>query len=273
MNTSLRIIFSGCCEDDYSCAISIERDEDKNEGKSSFVVGDEIFYRVRPAGSYRYRVTNGGLMVLVSGTLQEEIEEEVVISGESVDAGNIISGDFEYNWVGKAINSETGSFCIPNVIVQLGTSLISLPYSVLGVLRLKYRSDYTLVKFAPINPGKQLIEVSSLQTGSEPSEFYEFGNGLCSLDQICASTYLEEDIISEEEAGEEVILRIIDACNDDPVPGAQVIVDGTLVEGITNVDGKINVGILSEGTYDIIVTADGFVPSNEDQLDNDQIEV
>lgn len=273
MNIVLSVAFSGCCESSgESCSISIVRDEERNGGKSSFELGDEIFYRVRPVGAYKYRTTFGGLVSVVSSHLHESISEDVVISGNSGNAKSLISANFHYEWLGSAINMNNGSYCHPRITAYLGTTILKLPYNVRGIAQLDYRSDYMLIKFVPMHTGKQLVEISPVQSSIPPADLYEFGNGLCGDELICSASYIVEDITTAE-GGEQVALRIIDACNDDPVAGAQVFVDDVLVVGISDVDGNINVGFLSEGIHTIKIIASGYVPSDEDQLANDQIEV
>ncbi|MEA3479751.1 MAG: hypothetical protein U9R60_16330 [Bacteroidota bacterium] len=276
MNATLTINFSGCCEaSQASCSISISRDEERNEGKTSFRIGDEIFYRIRPAGDYRYRTTNGGLISVVSGFLLETKEEDIVVSGTSVNTNDNILSGFTYSWIGHAIN-EAGLLCTPPAVALLGTTRINFPFSVRGILRVSYDSGYALVKFAPINTGEQLIIAMPQAIEDSEEAVYEFGGGLCDPDTlVCAASQIEEEILgpSEEVGGEQVTLKIINACNDDPVAGAQVFVDGALVEGISDVDGNINVGFLADGTHSIKITASGYTPSDEDQLANDQIEV
>ena len=64
----------------------------------------------------------------------------------------------------------------------------------------------------------------------------------------------------DEEPGEyEVVFEAFDYCTGDPIPGAEFTVDGTAVDP----DGAV----LEGGTHGIIVTADGYTSSSEDDLE------
>jgi len=68
-----------------------------------------------------------------------------------------------------------------------------------------------------------------------------------------------------------VVIRIIEFSSQAPVPGALVQVAGQNI-GYTDEYGEVET-ILDVGTYNLRVTRQGFVPSDEDDISNDEIEV
>jgi len=79
------------------------------------------------------------------------------------------------------------------------------------------------------------------------------------------------DQIIEDTGERAVVIRIIEFSSQAPVPGALVQVAGENI-GYTDEYGEVET-ILDVGTYNLRVTKQGFVPSDEDDISNDEIEV
>jgi len=252
---SLSVTFSNSCEAALACSVEIERDELLNGGSTSFKVGEFIFYKVLPSASYACYTTHGGTLSIHGSKVTASKTETLTFAGvDSVNLSYPLEAGFSYNWLGSALAVNSGyAKCTPNVLAINGRKSISVPEPVYGILQVTYDYSYTSVKFVPLHTGKQLVVLSRLCDTGEEACAYQF-----------------EEIGTE--ALEEVTLTIVDACdNSVKVPGAQVTVDGTLIETVTDANGQISLGSLAKGTHTIRVTAPGYTPSDEDTLDNSSI--
>jgi hypothetical protein len=258
-NASLSVVFSNSCEAAASgCEVSLELDEELNGGASSFEVGDHIYYRVYPSDVYSCFVSNGGTVSVICENKIATMTEEITFDGEvEASLSKPLSGNFSYTWLGDALQADPPHGRVkPNIQAREGSEVLTAKEAVYGIATVTYGYSYTSIKFSPINTGKQTLLVCRTceDTGEEG----------------CAAEVVEvEDAVFED-----VTLEAVDACDSSlRVSGAQVVVDGVLIDSISGSDGKIHVGLLSKGTHSIILTAPGYVPSNEDGLSNDEIEV
>ena len=279
-----------------SCSALIIRDELLNGGSTSFQLGEEIFYRVLPPFGYIYSTTHGGTIRVLSSRIIGTITETISFTGQSsVDVSYPIIGSFTFQWLGNALRRNDCSKVQPNVIAQNNGTNISIKYPIYGMLEVTYNYEYTSIGFTPVQAGKQMILACGLCATTDPTEYpdlpgnpglpswpgipghplnppYEPGEENISEEIIVGEpAYIEEDI--EDTYTEDVTVTINDACEDSPVSGAQISVDGNLIETVSGADGKIHVGILAKGTHNIIVTAPGYISSADDSLSNDSIEV
>ena len=69
-----------------------------------------------------------------------------------------------------------------------------------------------------------------------------------------------------------VTIQAKDFCTDLPIEGATVYLNA-VAKGLTNVNGKLVVGMLSPGPYSVKIQASGFMPTDSDQLKNDSFTI
>lgn len=254
---SISVEFRALCEAvSATCSISIDHDDILNQGSSEFQVGNQIFYRVYPSGTHSFFLSFGGTITTVTPKKIEEKVECVTFSGS--DKANLeypLGGAFSYKWIGNALQTESPhSKCTPGVIAEFDSALLTVGESVYGTLEVTYEFTYASVCFMPALPGKQIVLVCRE----------------CDEEEAC--DFIVEEIV--DQAFDDVTLVINDACDSSiQVEGAQVEVNGELIEAISGSDGQIHVGLLAKGIHEIKVTAPGYTPSDEDSLSNDAITV
>jgi hypothetical protein len=254
---TISVEFKALCEAVSDlCCVSIEHDDVLNGGASSFQVGDQIFYKVFPAGNYSYFLSLGGtISVITSSKIGEETEEINFSGGDQANMSYPLGGAFSYKWIGSALQAESPhAKCTPAVTAEFGSATLTAKEAVHGALEVTYECTHASVKFMPANLGKQIVLVCRA----------------CDSEEVCDS--ITEEI--EDQVFDDVTLTISDACESElKVAGAQVEVNGVLVDGVTNEGGQIHVGLLAKGSHTIKVTAPGYVDSNADYLSNDVIVV
>lgn len=278
-----------------SCSALIIRDELLNGGSTSFQLGEEIFYRVMPPFNYIYSTTHGGTIRVLSSRIIGSSTETISFTGQSsINVSYPIIGSFSFKWLGNALRRDDCSKVQPNVMAQSNGTNINIKYPVYGMLEVTYDYEYTSIGFTPIQTGKQMILACGLCATTDPTEYpdlpgtdlpswsgipghpldapYEPGEENISEEVVVGEpAYIEEDVA--DIVTEDVTITINDACESGPVAGAQVAVDGNLIETVSGEDGKIHLGILTKGTHNIVVTAPGYISSADDELSNDSIDV
>jgi len=297
MKQSISTYFNSQCGGSAgSCSALIVRDELLNGGNTSFQLGDEIFYRILPPFNYIYSTTHGGSIRVLSSRIVGTSTEIITFTGQS--SNNVsypIIGGFTFKWLGSALRKNDCSKVQPNVIAQSNGTNISVKYPVYGMLEVTYKYEYASVGFTPVQTGKQMILACGLCATTSPTQYpdlpgnpglpswpgipghplippYEPGKENISEEIVIGEpAYIEEDIAGT--VTEDVTITVKDACENGNVAGAQVSVDGTLIETVSGEDGKIHLGILTKGVHDIVVVAPGYVSSADDNLSNDSIDV
>lgn len=70
----------------------------------------------------------------------------------------------------------------------------------------------------------------------------------------------------------EVIIEVKDYSTNSAIAGAKVVISGPSYNftGTTDTNGRINLGVISPGEYQIVTTATNYMSSNEDFLANDR---
>jgi len=254
---SISVEFKSICEDISTlCEISIEHDDELNGGTSTFQVGNQIFYKVYPAGVCLFYTSLGGTVSTICSAKKEQKTEELVFDG--TDQANLsypLEGKLSYKWIGGVLGAKAPHLkANPAIIATSGSATLMAKEPVYGVLEVTYEYTYASIKFIPALSGKQILLVCRD----------------CKTEEVCISVV--EEI--EDQAFDDVTLTINDACESDlKVAGAQVEVNGELVDSVTDENGQIHVGLLAKGTHTIKVTAPGYTPSDEDNLSNDTIVV
>ena len=69
-----------------------------------------------------------------------------------------------------------------------------------------------------------------------------------------------------------VTIQAKDFCTDLPIEGATVYLN-QVAKGLTDINGKLVVGMLSPGPYSVKIQASGFMPTDSDQLKNDSFTI
>ena len=294
MNQSINTCFRAQCGSADACSALIIRDELLNGESTSFQVGEEIFYRVMPPFNYIFSTTHGGTVRVLSSRIVSTITEIMTFTGQSsVNVSYPIVGSFSFKWLGTALRKDDCSKVQPNVTAQSNGTNLSIEYPVYGMLEVTYSYEYSSVGFTPIQAGKQMLLVCGLCATTDPTEYPDlsgnpglpswpgipghplnppYGPGEESISEgatVGEPAYIEEDI--EDIATKDVSVTINDACDGGAVVGAQIAVDGNLIETVSDKDGVIYLGILSKGEHAIVVIAPGYVSSADDTLSNDSI--
>lgn len=99
--------------------------------------------------------------------------------------------------------------------------------------------------------------------GNPPSAFVVFACGSASHSEVIENWHCSSQTVQ---------IRVVNACTGDPVANASVMVDGSPA-GDTDADGLLTLTGLTTGDHPVIITAAGYVPSDSDVLDNDNLAV
>lgn len=70
-----------------------------------------------------------------------------------------------------------------------------------------------------------------------------------------------------------VTIRVTDISTGEIIAGATVVINGPSdysFNGVTDTSGCVALGVIAPGTYSIVTTAVGFLPSNADTVANDR---
>ena len=80
------------------------------------------------------------------------------------------------------------------------------------------------------------------------------------------------EVEAPSEPPQTVVIQAINAVTEAPIIGATVYINGT-ARGETNEWGEINVGLLDPGTYSLKITHEDYLPTDEDEIENDSFVV
>lgn len=139
---SLTIEFVSSTADGHS--LSLEVNENDNNGKTSFSVGDTVYFRLFQIGDFDYNIgsTNGSINLNNSSLLADKEEDVTFEPGDKTkDLQSPIDTISNVYWYGNSLGSVTKTGF--NSIV-LGTQADSY-----GVANIKYKSPYK--KYSLIN--------------------------------------------------------------------------------------------------------------------------
>ncbi len=79
-----------------------------------------------------------------------------------------------------------------------------------------------------------------------------------------------------DDTEKDVVIEVIDYSTGSPIPGAHSIISGPgglSFNKYTDINGRINLGVLPHGTYEIVTTAVNYMASNDDFLANDRFTI
>ena len=134
----------------------------------------------------------------------------------------------------------------------LNQDTISFPNLQIGSMKVKYTRKFDRYNFDFL--------ASEKQDGGPPQAVIV---GTLGDDQ--------DHLVYENMGYKGITIRIVDACTGDPVNQATVTVDG-MNELVTDADGKVELNA-KLGEHSLFVTAEGYINSDEDSLDNDSFMV
>ena len=93
------------------------------------------------------------------------------------------------------------------------------------------------------------------------------------LDKPKQITIRVKDQTKDEQSRPSIVtIQAKDFCTDLPIEGATVYLNA-VSKGVTDINGKLVVGMLSPGPYSVKIQASGFMPTDSDQLKNDSFTI
>ena len=93
------------------------------------------------------------------------------------------------------------------------------------------------------------------------------------LDEPKQITIRVKDQTKDEQSRPSIVtIQAKDFCTDLPIEGATVYLN-SVSKGVTDINGKLVVGMLSPGPYSVKIQASGFMPTDSDQLKNDSFKI
>lgn len=101
---------------------------------------------------------------------------------------------------------------------------------------------------------------------------FNFGNSSAPTALItfrCGSEVTSEQVEAPNTGG--VSIKVVDACTGDPVPNASVTISNKTE--VTDENGDVSISGLTEEEHSVMITANGYIDSDKDPLDNDSINV
>lgn len=280
-------------------SLRIELDDEYNNGKSCFGVGERAYYKVYASGPYRRGATLGNSFVDAYNVGEEVVNEYVEITDFEGTAEKPIWRVTHYEWVGKSLG---------RIKILQGSDKIITDYDEnsdgYGVVKISYETRFNryyhianeeadvivyAVEIAGWKPGSvsgsYLDPVGNDRTGqSSGGSSSGSSSGSRLIDKTSEADAESETISLQKEyitiqyrvncdVGEnEVTIIVKDAMTDQVIQGATVTVDGERT-GVTNANGEWYAGKLSTGEHTVTIVADGYQPSSNDQLANDTFEV
>lgn len=222
-------------------SLSIILDDDSNGGETSFPINSDIFLLVIHSDSYDMDKSAGILSQVGTGIVHEITQQVSFGHSDSASLSHVPISIQNWDWIGDSQGSP--SFEGKN---------ITLSQEQTGLLEVTYRVEadrWKLVSTEAIN-----IVVSAYQ---------EQGNLRASLTVTVTDSSSTTGPYN---------LTLKNFCTGEVAPSAYVWLDTSLI-GQTNANGQISLGMLTPGEHQIRFSADGYIPSEYDHLNNDSFTV
>ena len=222
-------------------SLSIILDSDSNEGKTSFPANSDAFFLVLYSNTYTTDKSNG-VLTRVGSNISYAVTQSITFAYSNTGTLTYVPMSVtSWYWVGDSCG--TPSF---------NRRQITLASKQTGLLRVEYtvRSD----RWKLVSPEAGDVVVSAHQ-----------GNG----DLTASLTIPMTDAASMVGP---FILNTKDFCTDAVIAGSSVYVD-TVFKGTTNAEGKVSLGMLSQGEHSVQITAPGYLSTSSDHLNNDKFTV
>ncbi len=244
--SSLSITFGKELGDSLVDHISVELDNDKNEGKTSFEVGETAYLKVFYNESYTYETSGGALNKAATGLLWDIEDEYVTFAGVS-DAylAYLPSGTVSYEWVGNSGGSPV-----------FNGRKVTLADTAVAVLKCSYKTK-----------GDRLSLL-----------FNQEGQVLVLVQEGTAKASVTVNFAVEDQDPIPYRIKVTDYCSGDTLTSVNVTITTTgspmdgevLAGGGTDANGEVYLGMLVPGRqYDLSMTKSGYLNSGSDQLNND----
>jgi len=277
-------------------ALRIELDEEYNNGKTCFGLGERAYYRVYASGPYRRGATLGNSFFDALNVGEEVTEEYVEITDFEGAAEKPIWKVKDYEWVGKSLG---------RIKILKGSDKIITDYDAdkdgYGIIKITYETRFNRYYHIVSEEADVIvyaIEIGGWRPGSVVGDYMDpLGNDVTEstssgsssggsrlIDKTTEADTESETISLQKEyitiqyrvscdvGINDVTIIVKDAITDQVIQGATVTVDGERT-GVTNVNGEWYAGKLSSGEHSVNIVANGYQPSSNDQLANDTFEV
>lgn len=217
--------------------LTILLDDEKNLGQTVFTPGQTAHLRVYSGGLAPALRATGGSVRVTARRVRETIEEfAVFFRSDSFTLKRPGLRIVDYAWVSGGL--------APALIMADGALALSAPFT--GVCRVRYTAEFDRAEYTASQSVKAVVWAET-----------EGRLGHIVLDFAGVDTPRLVNIV------------VKDACTREPVPGADVRVDGVRI-GLTGVDGAVSAGLLGRGTHSLRITADGYKDSDKDVIRNDR---
>jgi len=227
-------------------SIAIELDEEANAGKTTFYEDEIAYVRVTTDAPDYECVTTGDHIRGVGTNIPKTIVEDIVFANTAeASLSGLPAGAVGYDWIGDAPAGVSPIFDGIN---------ITLRNRAIGLLRCTYQEvgdRYEVTNYTP----EEIAIIAYVP--DYPDSVY---------------LTIEFESAAEEEAYDAFELMVIDYCSEEPVPGVTVTFDGVGI-GVTDDDGILFLGQLTDGNYPLIMTKEGYLDSDADRLHNDSVEI
>ena len=92
--------------DEKDAFLEAEINEDDNDGKTTFVAGDEVKFRIYHSGNYTVMQTTGSSSLDSSNISENNIIEQVSFAFSATSSTDkLITGINSYSWIGKTLGA------------------------------------------------------------------------------------------------------------------------------------------------------------------------
>lgn len=244
-NTSTTVVFN---KDVETVGLHLELDDVRNKDKTSFAPGDVVYIRVSPGGLSPSSNSTMGIITKMSVNIVRRVPKE---GYEYLIFARDIEKDFSYLCT-ELVDLQWCGF-IPEISPRFDELKVSFSDPVSCVMKVQFNTSYDLWRLSGVNiPCKVLVEA-----------FTEDRYGSLVID--FAPTVEDEEKIQKSHT----YLSVRDACTQQTIPGAIVVIEG--VEHIADSNGRVDLGIMETGTYPIKITAEDYQDSDKDRIGNDQL--
>ena len=264
VSTSVNVTFWDGVTDPELDSLQLILDDERNDEATEFVYGSDAYIVQFPSGNFDTYVSVGTFQKIAS-RVPVPVEGEFVIFPlvkEADLAYTPVPGSVRLSWRGK----DAGGYYMNGKTINVYNKIVAVAkcdyLTYCDIFKVNYNGSPNLVDFE--EESKQ-YEVPILLVVDR--------TGLDENDEITHDiAYIRIEYVHASYETREVILTIKDYCSGKLVPYANVVLSG---EGYpataftADAYGEVNFGLLRVGEYDLQITADGYLPSDEDSLSND----
>jgi len=224
-------------------SLTLELDDEKNAGVTTFAPGVDCFIKSRTAATIVLKGSTFGNLTIAQGGLQDDQAEELELANEAetslrYDPAHIVSTA----WLGRGLGNVT--------FAGKAARVAAAGY---GILRVIYKSAFTRLRLSGVPEAAKVLVWARDANGRAGDLVVEYG---------------------EEGAVLKSVYRVTKSyCTDFAMAGASVWVD-EIYKGITDAAGRLYVGqLLSGSRHTTRVVAAGYKDSDADALANDEFVV